>query len=334
MDIPEINRLVDKIANDRVSGASTIARNAAECLDTYAAWVLDNLNKISPEDYIKELISLGQNLVRAQPTMAPIINSVNEIISSTKHEAGSSERSAKTHAEKRLKVLCTITKSSARRYLVESKLALETIAHSYKDVLKSKDILMTISASSAVEGLLLEAFKDSLDFKVFVPESRPMYEGRLMAERLANKGVKIILIADHAMFHYLSECSSILIGADRVTPEGVINKIGTYGLAIAAKELKIPLYCISERMKFIQNVSPIENLIVYQPEEQIYPIDQAKNKPDKLNVKNIYFDFTPMSYISKFLTEDGLMTPKRVIDHIKTQKLMPELVSELKSNKK
>jgi len=324
-------KIVNEIANDNTSGASTIARNAAECLDTYAVWVLNNSNKISPEDYVKELILLGQKLVCAQPTMAPVINVVNEIISSTKHESVSLKRSAKTHAEKRLKVLCTITKSTARRYLVESKLALETIAHSYRDVIKSKDKLMTISASSAIEGLLLEASKNSLNFKVFVPESRPMCEGRLMAERLAKKGVTTILIADHAMFHYLSECSIILIGADQVTPEGVMNKIGTYGLAITAKELKIPLYCICERMKFIQNVSPIENLISDQPEAQLYPMGQVKNKPDKLIIKNIYFDFTPMSYISKFLTEDGLTTSEQVIDYIKTKKLMPELLPVVSS---
>jgi len=331
MDMPEINNLVDKIANDNTSGASTIARNAAGCLDTFAVRVLDNPHKISPEDYVNELILLGQKLVCAQPTMAPVINIVNEIISFTKNEYDSFKRSVKMHAEKQLEVLCTITKSTARRYLLESKLALETIAHSYKDVLKSNDILMTISASSAIEGLLLEASKNSLDFKVFVPESRPMCEGRLMAERLSKKGINTILIADHAMFHYLSDCSNILIGADRVTPEGVMNKIGTYGLAIAAKEFKIPLYCICERMKFIQNVTPIENLISDQPAEQLYPMDHVKDKPDKLIIKNIYFDFTPMSYISKFLTEDGLITSEQVIDYIKTKKLMPELFSVVSS---
>jgi translation initiation factor eIF-2B subunit delta len=331
MEIPEINERVDEILNDRISGASAISRKAAECLDVFAGWVIENVKDIPPNRYLKELISVGQELIRAQPTMAAVINVVNDIISSTKNEYDQLEAILGHDYKKQLKYLCTYTQSGARKCILESRLALETIAKSYEEVIKDNNVIMTISASSAVEASMIEAFNNGLEFIVYTPESRPMYEGRLMAQRLAEKGIKTVLTADHAMFHFLKECSSIIVGADRVMPNGIMNKIGTYGLAIAAKDLKIPFYCICQRMKFIPSISPQEDLIIDQPEAQLYSISRDEKKPEELNVKNIYFDFTPIKYVTRFLTEEGLVTTKQVKDYIKTLKVMPELVAELSS---
>jgi len=331
MDNPEIDQMVSEIANDSISGASKLARRACECLDAFAGWVVDNDKNETPESYKKELITIGQDLVRAQPSMASVINAVNEIISSTYNQSATLAAEVGFDEKKQLKYLCTYTQSVARKYVLNSKLALEAIANDFNRLIRSKDVIMTLSASSAVEAILVEAFNGAIDFSVYIPESRPMFEGRDMAQRLAKSGIKTILIADSAMFHFLNECSKIIVGADCVTTKGIMNKIGTYGLAIAAKELKIPFYCVCERTKFIPDILSIDKLIVGHPEDQIFAPGYEQKKPEKLSVKNIYFDFTPIEYVTKFLTEDGMMTNEQVIKYIKNLEILSELATYLRS---
>jgi translation initiation factor 2B subunit (eIF-2B alpha/beta/delta family) len=327
MDIPGINKQVNEIANDKISGSNTIARKSLECIDAFAGWVIENTSGITLESYTQELINLSRDLVNAQPLMAAVINGVNHILSSTINESQVLQNEPNTDEESKLKYISTFTKSAARKHILESQLALEVISKSYKEIIHDKDVLMTISASSAVESILTEAFKDSIDFTIYIPESRPMNEGKLLAERLAGKGINSILIADSAMFHFLKECSSIIVGADHVTTDGVVNKIGTYGLGLAGNELNKPFYCVCEQAKFIPNIFSSNAIMQAQPEEQLFTPDKDKTKPEKLIIKNIYFDFTPMEYITKFLTEDGIITKERVKKYIKGLEIIPELAS-------
>ena len=124
-----------------------------------------------------------------------------------------------------------------------------------------------------------------------------------------------------------------IVGADCVTPSGIMNKIGTYGLAIAAKELKIPFYCVCETTKFIPDITVLKNLIRSQPEGQLYCMCDGENRLEKLTINNIYFDLTPIKYITGFLTDRGMMKKKDVIDHINGMEIMVELTTELKSQK-
>lgn len=330
MDAPEIERVISEIANDRTSGASFLAKSAVECLDTFAGWFCDNKRDLPPKKYLLELMKVGNKLVQTQPTMASIIRAVNDIVTSTKNKLPQLEKEIGADLQTQIKYLCTFTQSCARKYILESDLALETISRAYSEIIHAGESVMTISASSAVERILMQAKTDSMDLTVYIPESRPMYEGRMMAQRLAENGVKVTLIADSAMFHYLPDSTSILVGADRVIPEGVLNKIGTYGLAMAANELDKPFYCVCERMKFIPNIVPAEKLIVNHPTEQLLKPSGEQEKSDNLTVKNIYFDLTPMEYITKFLTEDGLITSDQVKEYINSIEILPELITGFK----
>ena len=328
MEIPEVQKQIKKIADNNVSSASTISREVCECLDNFTGLVLEDARGLSAKSYFFELMDIGKQLVVAQRTMAPVFNAVNEIISLTHKELVKLDSELGPEEKRQLRYLCTYTQSSARKYILSSQLAIEAIASSYELVLHDQPAVMTLSASSAVEALLMQAHNEGLTFRVIVPESRPMNEGRTMAQRLVRAGIDTTLIADGAMFQLLFECSAILIGADRITPTGVMNKIGSFGLALAAKELGLPFYCISEKTKFIPDFMGVHELLVQHPTEELYPANEQNKSSEKLVVKNIYFDFTPIKYVTNFLTEDGLMTADQVRKHIETMELVlvPELV--------
>jgi translation initiation factor 2B subunit (eIF-2B alpha/beta/delta family) len=287
--------------------------------------VLENFPETGVNDYFDELLGISKRLCNAQLTMAPVLNAVNSIILEIKNSLPKITSEVGKDKEKQLQYLCILTQKTARKYILVSQLALETIARSYTEVIHDNDFIMTISASSVVEKLLSEAHNDGLDITIYTPESRPMNEGSTLALRLADNGIKTNLIADHGMFQYLNKCNKIIVGADRVHPGGIINKIGTYGLAIASKELNIPFYCVCELAKFVPDIMPFDELIRSHPESEILVLDNDQIKPENLSVNNIYFDFTPMKFLTGFLTENGLLTPDQTIDHIKTVELMPQL---------
>ncbi len=326
MKIPRIDAMVDDIKNDRVSGSSILAHRAAECLDEFATEIVQNQNMVSPKVYFDELIDLGKRLITAQATMAAVFNGVNEIITSVKNELKILGEFSNNSKNEHLHALCLRTQLESRKFKIRLKLAHESIASLYSEVLKQNDRIMTISASGSVEILLTTAFDNSMDISVYLPESRPMYEGRILAQRLAQKGLDCTLIADHAMFHFLKDCTKVIVGADRVTPKGLLNKIGTYGLALAAQEEKIPFICTCDCFKFVPDIISIDRLNPPQPESQLYYLTEGENKPETLKINNVFFDFTPLKYIGKFITDCGSMDNKQIREHIDQVMILPELI--------
>jgi translation initiation factor 2B subunit (eIF-2B alpha/beta/delta family) len=326
MKIPDVDAKIDDIKNDKITGSSILSRRAAECIDEFANEILNNHTDLEPEAYLNELTKICYRLVSAQPTMAAVLNGVNDILTTVKLKYNDIESEIKGDQKKQLDFLCIKTQAVARQFILESKLAQETIANSYSEILENSDGIMTISASGAVEMLLTTAAENSLEFTVYTPESRPMFEGRLLAQRLASKGIDCILIADHAMFHFLNNCTKVIVGADRVIPNGILNKIGTSGLALAAKENEIPFYCACECFKFVPDLISMEMLNPMQPESQLYYPTEGENKPESLKVLNIFFDFTSIKYIERVLTDCGLMDSNQVKDYIQNVKILPELM--------
>jgi translation initiation factor 2B subunit (eIF-2B alpha/beta/delta family) len=326
MKIPDVDAKIDDIKNDKITGSSILSRRTAECLDNFAGEILRNHPNLEPGIYLDELFKIGMRLVSAQPTMAAVLNCVNDILTTIKLKSNDLESEINGDQKKQLDYLCITTQAASRQFVLESKLAQETIANSYSEILEDSDRIMTISASGSVEILLTNAVEKSMDLTVYVPESRPMFEGRLMAQRLASNGIDCILIADHAMFHFLNNCTKVVVGADRVIPDGILNKIGTSGLALAANDRKIPFYCACECFKLVPDLISMEKLNPLQPESQLFYLADGEDKPESLKVENIFFDFTPLKYINKILTDCGLMDNNQVKDYIGNVRILPELM--------
>jgi translation initiation factor 2B subunit (eIF-2B alpha/beta/delta family) len=173
LELPEIeNRILD-ITNDNVSGANSIAKKASECLDKFAGEVLENFPEMAPENFFVKLLKIGKRLCEAQITMAPVLTAVNNIILEVKSSLPNINSEVGSDKEKQLQYICILTQMTARKYNLESQLSLETIARRYSEVIQDNDTIMTISASSIVEKLILEAHNDGLAISVYTPESRP-----------------------------------------------------------------------------------------------------------------------------------------------------------------
>ncbi|RLG41061.1 MAG: S-methyl-5-thioribose-1-phosphate isomerase, partial [Thermoproteota archaeon] len=122
----------------------------------------------------------------------------------------------------------------------------------------------------------------------------------------------VTLIVDGASGYVMREIGVdlVLVGADRILRDGtVFNKIGTYNLAIIAKEHGVPFYSVAPTSTFDLKSSREDVIIEQRNPAEITEIKGIRIAPKGINVLNPAFDMTPPEYLSGILTEKGILRP-------------------------
>ena len=149
---------------------------------------------------------------------------------------------------------------------------------------------------------------------VFADETRPWLQGaRLTAWELLQDGIPTTLIADNMAGHLMSrgEINAVVVGADRIAANGdVANKIGTYTVAILAKEHGIPFYVAAPVSTFDLAAPtgasiPIEE----RPADEVTHVAGRRIAPEGVLVRNPAFDVTPHRYVTAIICERGVARP-------------------------
>ena len=173
--------------------------------------------------------------------------------------------------------------------------------------------LATAGCGTAL-GVVRAAWEEGKIFHVFVDETRPVLQGsRLTAWELTKEKIPATLIADNMAGFLMKQgkISKVIVGADRIAANGdVANKIGTYSLAVLAKEHNIPFYVaapLSTIDNSLQNGDDIP--IEERNAEEITTIRGIRVAPEGVQVYNPAFDVTPNRYITAIVTEAGVVFP-------------------------
>ena len=148
----------------------------------------------------------------------------------------------------------------------------------------------------------------------YVDETRPRLQGaRLTAWELGQWGVPYTIIVDGAAAHVMRTIGIDLcvVGCDRIAANGdTANKIGTYGLALAAKAHGVPFYVVGPTSTIDMAVPTGEAIdIEMRPAGEVTHVRECQIAPDGANVANIAFDVTPAAYITAIITEQGVVYP-------------------------
>jgi translation initiation factor 2B subunit (eIF-2B alpha/beta/delta family) len=178
--------------------------------------------------------------------------------------------------------------------------------------------IMTYSNSSTIIETLRAAKDKGRDFEVVLSDAGPVGEGILMAEKVSEMGIQVVLVPDGALFQEMEETDMVMTGADAITLSGLINKIGTRGIASQARLLGKDLVVIATSEKLLPSGVDFYRKELRDPSE-LYTGDSP------LLVKNYYFDLTPMHLLSKVVTENGIENPFDIIFAIKKTGLHPSL---------
>jgi methylthioribose-1-phosphate isomerase len=163
-------------------------------------------------------------------------------------------------------------------------------------------------------GVIRAAVEQGKKIHVYADETRPFLQGsRLTAWELMKDGIPTTVISDNmagAMMRQ-GKIKAIVVGADRIAANGdVANKIGTYTVAVLAKEHGIPFYV----------AAPISTVDLACPDGSQIPIEQRDVKevthiagkqmvPDGVSIENPAFDVTPAKYVAAIITEKGIARP-------------------------
>ena len=162
-------------------------------------------------------------------------------------------------------------------------------------------------------GVIRAAWDSGKKIDVFAGETRPFLQGaRLTAWELMQDGIPTTLITDNMAGHFLKSgrIGCVVVGADRIAANGdVANKIGTYSVAVLAKENGIPFYV----------AAPISTLDLTLTDGSQIPIEERAAievtsvfgvpvAPEGVNVRNPAFDVTPNKYVTGIITEHGVAT--------------------------
>jgi methylthioribose-1-phosphate isomerase len=175
--------------------------------------------------------------------------------------------------------------------------------------------LATVDYGTAL-GVIRMAHEQGKRIHVFVDETRPRLQGaRLTAWELKQLGVDFTLIADNAAGHYMrtGQVDICFVGSDRTAANGdVANKIGTYKLAVVAKENGIPFYAVVPTSTIDLDCPTGDDIPIEErdPEEVVgLTRDGMPIAPDGIKVGNPAFDVTPAKYVTGIVTENGIAYP-------------------------
>jgi len=173
--------------------------------------------------------------------------------------------------------------------------------------------LATVDIGTAL-GCIIEAHRQGKRVHVLVDETRPRLQGaRLTAWELMQYGVPMTLIADNAAGYYMrtGRAQKCFVGSDRVAANGdVANKIGTYKVAVVARENGIPFYAVMPTSTIDMNLAngdliPIEE----RDAREVTHIEGVPIAPAGVRVGNPAFDVTPHKYVTALVTERGVVRP-------------------------
>ncbi|MDI6870220.1 MAG: S-methyl-5-thioribose-1-phosphate isomerase [Bacillota bacterium] len=173
--------------------------------------------------------------------------------------------------------------------------------------------LATVDYGTAL-AVVRVAREQGKEVHVYADETRPFLQGaRLTAWELLEDGIPVTLITDNMAAYAMAKglVNLVVVGADRVAANGdVANKIGTYGVAILAREHGIPFYVAAPWSTVDLSIPdgaaiPIEER---SPEEVTHVFGQ-RVAPEGVAVLNPAFDVTPHSYIAGIITEHGVLRP-------------------------
>jgi methylthioribose-1-phosphate isomerase len=169
--------------------------------------------------------------------------------------------------------------------------------------------LATVDYGTAL-GVIRAAFEHGKKVKVIATETRPKLQGaRLTTYELHREGIPVTLITDDAVGYlmYRKMIDKVIVGADRIVSDAAINKIGTYTIAVLAKEHGVPFYVAAPRSTFDLTSESSDVVIEERSPEEVTHIGSLRIATEGVKALNPAFDITPLEYVTAIICESGIL---------------------------
>lgn len=297
-------RMMEAIRDDHRSGSLALTKRAARVLLR-----LVERSPASVRELRGHLARACRMLAAAQPQMASILNLCNAALLAASRCGGPPDRA---RAEVR---------EAVEGFLGELDSHTEAAVAAAAGLIGDGAVVMTHSYSSMVRDAVWAARARGVRLRVLVTESRPLREGVALARDLSSAGIPVTLGVDAMVGALVEEANLVLVGADAVCARGVVNKTGTWPAALAAREMNKACYALSVTEKFV-------------PAGYELPAEEDKGAgevmrlvPKGVQVRNRYFERTPLEWFTGVVTEEGVLRRGQLRRRLSRMGLHPALAS-------
>ncbi|MDE1844792.1 MAG: S-methyl-5-thioribose-1-phosphate isomerase [Thaumarchaeota archaeon] len=181
----------------------------------------------------------------------------------------------------------------------------------YSDkIIRSQSVIMTYCHSGEAMSFIKHSWtRHKKKISVIACLTEPKQQGVLTAKDLSLEGIPVTLIDDNAIGYFIKGVDMVVVGADALRLEGLVNKIGTRLLAIAASSAHKPFYIVANSLK----LDTRENFkIEERSSREILRKIINKEKINGIEIRNPAFDITPWELVTAVITERGIISPEKI----------------------
>ncbi len=301
LEIKTVEQMAEAIKNLRVRGAPLLGAAAAFgiALATYHSKATCN------SELLAEMEDAADIIKRTRPTAVNLFWAADRVLNKSREFRGN------------LKDLKKVVVEEAQKIADEDAAQNHAIGKNGAKLIKDGDTILThcnAGELATVEygtalGVIRAAWEQGKKIKVIADETRPLLQGaRLTTYELMRDGIPVTLITDNMAAHIMSKglVNLVIVGADRIVQDAVFNKIGTYGVAVLAKEHNVPFYVAAPKSTFDLTRKAAEVTIEERNPTEVTHIGGTQIAPNGVKVFNPAFDATPLKYVSGIIHEDGI----------------------------
>jgi translation initiation factor 2B subunit (eIF-2B alpha/beta/delta family) len=300
----------EDIAGDTTSGASALTRFAAKRLSELA----EGSEAADSGAFWDEVLKACRELVAAKREMASIVNLASRVLAATERV-----------------ILSGLPPDTARQAVVLEtskvwefgEMLLEDLGGRGAALIPAGGTVVTVSSSESVRAIVAAAAAEGKEIEVLLSESRPRLEGIVAARSLREIGVRSTLVVDAALPGLVRDADVVLVGADSVSEDEFVNKVGTLPLALAAREEGAPLYVAALEDKFLPKA------LRGRPDRDHDPSELLDEAPPGIRPRNIYFEATPLNLVHGIVTECGIVRPDELAERLTARPVAPPLLEIL-----
>jgi methylthioribose-1-phosphate isomerase len=261
------------------------------------------------ESFFRQLENICETLAKTRPTAVNLFWGIQRM-----------KKVAEANRDKDLKSIRILLKTEAACIEQEDLQICRAIGRNGAALIREGSTILTHCNAGGLAtagygtalGVIRAAHEDGKKINVFADETRPWMQGaRLTAWELMKDNIPVTLISDNMAGYFMrkGEIDCVVVGADRIAANGdTANKIGTYSVAVLAKENRIPFYV----------AAPLSTLDLTLKSGDEIPIEERHSHevthlrglpiaPEGVVVRNPAFDVTPAKYITGIITEKGVV---------------------------
>jgi len=259
------------------------------------------------EELLRELEGSSNLLRRTRPTAVNLFWAVNRVLKRAKDATGD------------VKALVEVVVSEAQKMAEEDVETNRRIGEHGSKLIENGDVVLTHCNAGSLAtvdygtalGVIRTAWRQGKRIKVVATETRPALQGtRLTAFELKRDGIPVTLITDSTVGYAMSKglVKKVFVGADRIVRDAVINKIGTYTIAVLAHEHGIPFYVAAPTSTFDLTHASKQITIEERSSKEVTNIGSQRIAPEGVDVLNPAFDIAPIKYVSAIISETGVLS--------------------------